>query len=137
VVQGVGFEPPNFGDVSPLRFSAAFFPFFFFGENAVLSKNYLALGDIVDESKNSQLPSLRQNLAIRPVERTNFDRQEDNQVPSVWQHEKLERRKIPYSYKGCSALLLQRLRFAFFRAVNYILKNPFFFSVHSARRFSI
>jgi len=144
LVQGVGFEPPTSGVISDSRTSGdvvfAVFPqlsslFFFFGENAVLSENYLALGDIVNESKNSQLPSLRQNLAKRSMERKKLDKPEDSQVPTVWQHKKLERRKIPHSYRGFSALLLQRLRFAFFRTVNSILKNPFFFSVHSARRF--
>jgi hypothetical protein len=52
----------------------------------------LAVDDTIYESKNSQLPSLRQNLAKKPLERKKFGKPEDRQVPSVWQHEKLERR---------------------------------------------
>jgi len=87
----------------------------------------LAEDDTIYEPKNSQLPSLRQNLAKKPLESKKFDKPEDRQVPSVWQHEKLEKRKTLYSYRGDSTLLLQRLWFAFFRALNSILKNPFFF----------
>jgi hypothetical protein len=93
-------------------------------------------GEKLNESKSGQVPSLRQNLAKRPVERKKFGKPEDGQVPSVWQHEKLERRNTPYSYRGNSAILLQRLWFAFFRAVNSVLKIPFFFSLQVARRFS-
>lgn len=135
MVQGVGFEPPISERYrQPISFFAASFPFFFF-EGSRRQGASLA-GYEIYESKNSQLSSLRQNSVRRPVERKKFGKPEDGQVPSVRQHEKLERRKTLYSYRGDSALLLQRLRLSFFRAVNSILKNPFFFSIHSARRFS-
>ena len=139
-----GFELPHrsrlFGFSKQWRyhcysFFAVSFPFFFF-RGARFQGASLA-GDELHGLENRQLSSLRQNLAKRPVERKRFSNPEDSQVPSVRKHEKLERRKTPYSYRGDSAILLQRLWFAFFRAVNSIPKNPFFFFVHLTRRFFI
>ena len=113
---------------------AASFPFFFF--KGFQSQGASLAGYEIDESKNSQLPSLRQNLVKRPVERKKFGKPEDGQVSSVWQLKKLESCKTLYSYRDNSALLLQRLRFTFFRAVNSNIKIPFFFSVQSDRRLS-
>jgi hypothetical protein len=106
-------------------FFAAFLPFFFF--RGTRFQGASLAGEKLYESKSGQLSSLRQNLAKRFVKRKKFDKPEDGQVPSVWQHEKLERCNTPYSYWGDSALLLQRLWFAFFRAINSILENPFSF----------
>jgi hypothetical protein len=118
-----------------LFLNPSFRSLFFFFRGTWLQSASLA-GDESNEPKNSQLPSLRQNVAKRSVERKKFGKPEVGQVPSVRLHEKLEGRNTPYSYRSNSAFFLQRLRLSFFRAVNYILKNPFFFSVHSARRFS-
>jgi len=132
-VRPLGFVPRPYGCHHQLIVSSRLPSLFFKGFQ---SQSANLAGYEIDEPKNSQLPSLRQNLARRPVERKKFGKPEDGQVPSVWQHEKLERRKTLYAYRGDTALLLQRLRFSFFRAVNSILKIPFFFSVQSDRRLS-
>jgi hypothetical protein len=114
-------------------FFAAFSPFFFFRETRF--QGVSLAGQELDELESRQLSSLRQSIAKRPVERKKLGKPEDGQVSSVWQHERLERRNTPYSYRSDSALLLQRLRLTFFRAVNSIHKIPFLFSIQVAERF--
>jgi hypothetical protein len=59
-----------------------------------------------------------------------------SQMPTVWQNEKLERRNLPHTCRGDPALFVQILWYAFYRAVNRILKIPFFFFLFSGQEFS-
>jgi hypothetical protein len=129
-------EKPSLSVAMSLFFNPSFRSLFFFFSGTWLQSASL-VGDELNEPKNSQLPSLRQNVAKRSMERRKSGKPEDYQVPSVRQRKKtLEKRNTPYSCWSNSTFLLQRLRLLLLRAVNPILKNPFFFSIHSARRFS-
>jgi hypothetical protein len=82
----LGFVPSPQGDVSPLFIvsSRAISPFSFIGFIPYIVENSLA-GDELGESKNSQLPSLRQDFVRRCLEREEFHEPERSQMPSVWQ----------------------------------------------------
>ena len=96
-----------------------FSSFFFLGNFSCLFAG-LAGSEIDDFKKMPYLwrIHIRRALDRYPQAKTKMSR--------MRQHEKLEKRNIPCSYWGEAALLLQRLWFVFFRAVNSILKNSFF-----------
>jgi DNA-directed RNA polymerase specialized sigma24 family protein len=100
-----------------------FSPFssFFFLENFIRLFAGLAGSEIDDFKK---MPYLWRIHIRRALDRYS---QAKTKMSRMRQHEKLEKRNIPCSYWGEAALLLQRLWFAFFRAVNSTLKNFSFF----------
>jgi hypothetical protein len=131
VVQGVGFEPPFFGDVSPrfVSFFAVSFPFFFVRENSLREQDLV--GDEIDESKNAQLPSLRKNIACRLG--GNCDKSElcegtsKRQMPEMSRLQSLERLSVLHClWRSHSTLLVQRMWDSLFKAV--IAKTLFVFS---------
>jgi hypothetical protein len=83
------------------RFFAASSPFFFFRSLRFCAS---LAGDDKNESKDSQLPSLRQNTLRGLSKRYS---QKESQMLKVRQREKLESWKIRSGY---SAVLLQKLR---------------------------
>jgi hypothetical protein len=100
-----------------------FSPFssFFFLEN--FSRLFAGLaGSEIDDFK--KMPYLWRIHIRRALDRYS---QAKTKMSRMRQHEKLENRNIPCSYRGEAALLLQRLWCAFFRAVNSTLKNFSFF----------
>lgn len=126
---GMGIESPTAGRQNDLaskwrccrRFFAASSPFFFFRG---LRSSASLVGDEKNGSKDSQLPSLRQNTVRGLSKRYS---QKESQMPKVRQREKLESWKIKSGY---SAVLLQKLRKSICRALN----NPFsfFFSMEAS-----
>ena len=86
IMGSLGFVPSHHGDVSPLGIvsSRSFSLFSLLGSLACRAKKSLA-GDELDESENSQLPSLRQDVAWRVLEREELFDSKNGQMPQVWQ----------------------------------------------------
>jgi len=123
-------------------FSAASLPFFV----GVVSINASLAGVEICESKSSKLSFLRTVLARRDLDgekpdsnrkrcfRTwsskSFREARGNQVPSMRQHQSLERFKTIHSKRRReTALFVSRLRISVFKTVNFFLKILFFFFV--------
>jgi hypothetical protein len=83
-------------------------------------------GDELNEPKDNQLPTLREDSVRRPLEREAFET-EDNQVSSMRLRESLERRYATDSSRKVAALHVPRLWLSILKALeSKILTLPFF-----------
>ena len=107
------------GDVSLVRsFFAPSFPLFLWlGSFACQVKKVLA-EDEIDESKNSQLPTLRQDSFRGSLERDGFCCPKNCQVSSMRKSEAVERWEKESSFKRAATVQLSRLRSSFFAMVS-------------------
>jgi hypothetical protein len=131
MVQGVRFELPEIGDVSPLIyfFAESFPPFSLLGCFACRVTLGLA-EDEKNESTNSQLPSLRQDHIGRGLEREVCCYFGNDQLSLLRQQEALERRKKENSFRRNSTLSLSRLRSSFFAVLSCSsLNSSLFFKI--------
>src|SRR4030067_1244109 len=89
--------------ISPFnRFFAVFFPFFSFLEGCFVSVKIALVGDELDESRNSQMPSVQVS-------------------------ESIQRWDAIHAFRGDAALLVPRVRISFFTLVKVVCDFPFFF----------
>ncbi len=88
-------------------FSASSSLFYFFS-SSLLRRRF---GEGKKYEKNSKLPSLRQNIIVRPLGDPEVQRVQIGQVPKVWKYKELERWKTPGTIWSNSAIFLQRMRF--------------------------
>jgi hypothetical protein len=100
--------------------------FSFFMGNAVCSEKSLA-GDENGSKKNSQLPSLRQNLTKRSLGREAFGKSSSGQMPSLWKPENLEGQQTVHPSGQDPALFVPRLRLAILTEISKVPKILFFF----------
>jgi hypothetical protein len=113
-------------DISNEFLRSFFPPFSLLGSFAGSVKESLA-GDEINESKNSQLPLLRENVAGRVLEGYDFYYSGYNQVPSLRQSEVVERRKTANSFGKNTAIPVQRMRPSFLEVLNLFSLSPSFF----------
>ena len=126
MVGSLGFVPsPEVQHRHQIVSSRSFSLFSFLGSFARRVKKSLA-GDESYGSKNSQLPSLRQDVAWRVLERYELFDSENNQVPQVWQSEALERWEKASSFWRNAALLMSRLWHSFLEMVSSFSLDPSF-----------
>ena len=115
-------EPQSDGDIAVI-FSPQLPPLFSFLKGLRFQYARLA-GYQIDESKNSQLPSLRQNFAQKHIGQT-F--KENSEMSSLRQSKKLERRKKKRTHWNNATLPMQRLWHPIFREIAFQLFSFFFF----------
>jgi hypothetical protein len=109
------------------EFLRSFFPLFsLLGRFADSVKESLA-GDELDESKSSQLPFLRENVAGRVLEGDDFYYSGYNQVSSLWQSEVVEIRKTANPFGKNSAIRMPRMRPSFLKVLSPLSLSPSFF----------
>ena len=134
----MGVEPSKIGDKARVfgewryrcySFFAVSFPFFFLREISFQEQNLA--GNEIDESKNSELSSLRKNLIPRFL---SGNEKRASEMSSLRQLSNDKRLETVYASRCNSALFMQRLRDSIFRAINQIPQNPFFFFVIAVRR---
>jgi hypothetical protein len=101
----------------------------FFKGNAVFSETSLA-GDEYVKQKNSELPSLRQNLIKKSLGREAFGKSSSHQMPSLWKPENLERQQTVHPSGHDPALFVPSLRLAILTTINRKLQLLFFFLEH-------
>jgi len=83
-------------------------------------------GDELNESKDNQLSTLREDPVRRPLEREAFETG-NNQVSSMWLRESLERRYATDSSRKAAALHVPRLWLSILKAVKSKTHTPSFF----------
>jgi hypothetical protein len=81
--------------------------------------------DEIDESKNIQLPALRENDIGKRLERQQSARK--GQMYCLWQSKNLQSWDAAHDFWKYSTLSLQRLWFAFFKPVNSTFNSRFSF----------
>jgi len=74
-------------------------------------------GDELDEPKDSQLPTLREDSVRRPLERAALFETGDNQVSSMWLSENLERWEKIHAFGRVAALQVSKLCLSIFKVV--------------------
>jgi hypothetical protein len=75
-------------------------------------------GDEINESKSSQLPLLRKNVAKRVLEEDKLYHSENNKMSSLRQSEVVEKRKTGRSLGKNTALLMSRMHLSFLKVLN-------------------
>jgi hypothetical protein len=115
----------TWGDV-PNSLLDGFFPFFSFLERSRSSSQGLA-GDEVDEPKDSQLSTLREDSVRRPLERQAFFETGDSQVSSMWLPAGVERRPSKNALRQAAALQVSKVRLSILKVVNSKAYTPLFF----------
>ncbi len=139
MVPGVGLEPPECADVSPLSFfSADLLPLFsFLGNSAFQVTQSLAGDERIDRSKNP-LSLLQQYLAWRVRKRDQVFDFGDHQASKMRQHEALVRWDEEGSLRRYATLSVQGMFLSVFRLVAEADSLPLFFifaRAVEARRF--
>jgi len=113
------------GDV-PNSLLDGFFPFFSFLGWFRFSSQSLA-GDEVDEPKDNQLSTLREDSVRRPLERQAFFETGDSQVSSMWLPAGVERWHSKHALRQASALQVSKVRLSILKVVRSKAYTPFFF----------
>jgi hypothetical protein len=84
-------------------------------------------GDELDEPKDSQLPTLREDSVRRPLEREALFETGDNQVSSMWLPESVERWDAIHAFRRAAALQVSELRLSILKVVKSKAYTPLFF----------
>lgn len=108
------------------EFLRSFFPPFSLLSFAGPVKESLA-GDEINESKSSQLPFLRENVAWRVLEGGDFYHSGYNQVPSLRQSKVVERRKTANPFGKNTAIHMPRMRPSFLEVLSLLSLSLSFF----------
>jgi len=129
VVPVVGLELPSrgdvvqwIGDVATLRFSAASFPFFFFGNFSCFIAGLA--GSEFDDKKMPYVWRVHFRRALHGSSKAK------TQIPKMRQHKKLERWKTGRYLRKSSALPMSRLWLPFFREMTIQFSFSFFSSIN-------
>ena len=111
-------------DIKGFSISRIIFPLFLFSLGFGCGTKHSLAGDEIDESKNNQLPSLRQILVKRPLGKGEVGKSGNSQMPSMWKPKCLERWFTAYASRRGPALHVQRLRLSVFKALSSFRHFP-------------